>query len=251
MKFRPYSIPPLESSLHSFGENHKEHLSGEINLFVWNVYKHVRPNWGEDFKTSVKDQNLILLQEAVVNESLHMPWLEHFPSWHWKMATSFEYKKNRFRTGIATGASAKAHQLKAVRSEDQEIFLWTPKMSLVALYRLEQNPNKELLVVNTHAVNFVLQSSFERQLLGLAELIKGHQGPVIFAGDFNTWNSQRERFLIGLTKSLGLDKLTFATDPRTLKLDHIFYRDLEVSHAEILHKINSSDHFPLIARLKT
>jgi endonuclease/exonuclease/phosphatase (EEP) superfamily protein YafD len=117
-------------------------------------------------------------------------------------------------------------------------------MALLVEYSLPTT-QEHLLVANVHGINFVTNGTFYDHITQIIATLKGHRGPLIFAGDFNTWNSARLEFLQEQSRQLGLEQVQFRTDPRRLPLDHIFYRGLKADQADILSNINSSDHLPL------
>ncbi len=249
MKFRPYKIHPLEESLHIFGNVEAKILPQELDLFVWNIYKGNRSGWLSDLKSHGDGHELLLLQEAMLTPQGKLHGLSEFHDRHWKMASSFEYKKNQSRTGVATGSLVQATEVRVLRSEDGEFLIGTPKMILLTRYQVEGRAD-ELLVINIHAINFVQQIVFERFIRQMLTAIESHQGPLIVAGDFNTWSAKRWLFLKSVLSGHGLKNVDFPKDSRFLKLDHIFYRQLGVVDAEILDKISSSDHLPLRAKLR-
>ena len=73
-----------------------------------------------------------------------------------------------------------------------------------------------LLVANVHAVNFTLGTSRLRaQLEAVATILARHDGPVILAGDFNTWSTARRRAVDAIALRLGLQALSLAPDERS------------------------------------
>ena len=83
-------------------------------------------------------------------------------------------------------------------------------MSKSATYAwIPLSSNKTLLVVSIHAINIVNTKTFEKHINQVYETIKTHQGPILFAGDFNTWNEKRYKKLGELFNPLGI-KITEA-----------------------------------------
>jgi endonuclease/exonuclease/phosphatase (EEP) superfamily protein YafD len=65
-----------------------------------------------------------------------------------------------------------------------------------------------LAIVNVHSINFELVlDAFRAQVEGLADVLAGHRGPIIFGGDFNTWNDARDAVLRETTARLGLTEV--------------------------------------------
>jgi endonuclease/exonuclease/phosphatase (EEP) superfamily protein YafD len=123
-----------------------------------------------------------------------------------------------------------------------------PKIGLAVTYPLA-GLQARLLVVNIHMVNFTITTqAMQHQLEALQDIIRNHQGPVVVAGDFNTWNSKRETLVLQKMADLGLQAVTFAPDNRVeffnRKVDNVFYRGLQVKKS-LSHQVSSSDHNPL------
>ena len=113
---------------------------------------------------------------------------------------------------------------------------------------------QRLAVANLHSINFTLGlHGYRAQLEAIARELAGHQGPVIVAGDLNTWNPRRLEVVHDVMQRLGLVPVLPSTDTRSRFLGHqvdfIFVRGLEVVHAEA-PKVESSDHNPLLATLR-
>jgi endonuclease/exonuclease/phosphatase (EEP) superfamily protein YafD len=112
-----------------------------------------------------------------------------------------------------------------------------------------------LKVFNLHALNFSRISQYQKQLAQINAAAKSHEGPMILAGDFNTWSIKRYRLLLQMTSELGLTeaKISRKSKARHLyrHLDHLFYRGLRLDRIEMVDAVTSSDHIPIIARLST
>ena len=222
----------------------------DLNLFVWNVFKGQKKEFFEnDFSRLTKQADFILLQEAMLDQKMPDLWQKNHPQHHWKMAASFEYTKNNIRTGVATGSRIQALDIMPMRTAFREFFFLTPKISLFSYYQI-QDTSEKLLLINTHAINFTTTKVFHGFLLELIPAIAKHQGPLILAGDFNTWNSQRMKTLSEILSPFALQLQTFEVDQRLLRLDHIFLRGFDVQTANILSDVKSSDHFPLQLKLR-
>ncbi|MBL7671030.1 MAG: endonuclease/exonuclease/phosphatase family protein [Bdellovibrionaceae bacterium] len=249
----PFKVPHPDESLHIFGVNTKRVLGDEkISVLVWNVYKGKRgKTFFQDFIKLTETSDFILLQEAMIDETMPELWKTHRDLHHWKMAASFEYLHDRSRTGVITGSLVQSDKYRLIRSVEREFFFWTPKVSLCSYYHIEGSAEK-LLVINTHVVNFVTTAGFRVFIMELVKVIQEHQGPILFGGDFNTWNPWRWEALLEVLAEFNLEHLVFQRDPRLLKLDHVFLRGFAVHSAEIKQEIQSSDHYPLeiLLRLK-
>jgi endonuclease/exonuclease/phosphatase (EEP) superfamily protein YafD len=108
--------------------------------------------------------------------------------------------------------------------------------------------DENLLVANIHGINFTLGVAiYQEQLESLFELMKQHTGPIVLAGDFNTWSDERMQIVEDLAQSLMLESLDYTNHNRTIMfgnaLDHVFYRGLEPVEHDTWH-VTSSDHNP-------
>ena len=86
----------------------------------------------------------------------------------------------------------------------------------------------------------------------LRALLDRHEGPVIVAGDLNTWSGSRQALVDTFMQEHGLGSVTFEPDLRTTAfgraLDHIYVRGLRASDARVI-PVSCSDHNPLRVRL--
>jgi len=134
----------------------------------------------------------------------------------------------------------------------QEPWLRTPKAISITEFALAGS-SETLAVVNIHGVNFTIGvSDFTQQLEDIRVVIENHDGPVIVAGDFNSWNNGRVERVEHLSAQLGMTELTFAVDHRVTPFSHtidrILVRGLRVIDATT-EVVESSDHNPLAVRL--
>ena len=129
-----------------------------------------------------------------------------------------------------------------------EPWLGTPKATSVTKYPLRDRPDR-LLAINVHAVNFALGlQNFQGQFQALKKLLTEHEGPIILAGDLNTWSENRQALVDAFLGEHGLSPVAFEPDLRTTAfgraLDHIYVRGLKTKAAEVI-PVSSSDHNPL------
>lgn len=216
-----------------------------IDLLVWNVHKGGNGDWLGDFHSLAAGSELVLLQEARLDEDFARG-LTVLPRWDMVEA----WQSRRAPTGVLTASSAEPLRVQAL--EHREPWLRTDKSALVTEYRIAGSA-QTLLVANIHAINFTADTAaFRRQLLAIADALDEHEGPVILSGDFNTWRGERRAIVDGITSELGLAEVPFDGPRREFlnqPLDHVFYRDLElVSHR--VAAVESSDHNPLIVRFR-
>lgn len=232
-----------------FGESRLDRLvSDRLKVLVWNVWKGRRGElWRRDFHDLSADRDLILLQEAVAAPEMRAIFHADGGRHEWHMAASFKWNFSH-ATGVVTGSLVRPTAKTFLRGTERELFVWTPKVTLSTQYQLQSE--NSLLTINTHAVNFTTTGAYVKFVEELLRLIENHQGPVLFAGDFNTWNTRRWTSLLNILVSIGLYPVDFQADPRPLKLDHVFVRGMKPIAAQVRADVMSSDHFPLLAEFE-
>lgn len=246
----PYIIPAKEKVLLKIGEAISPPFPpSEFRIFVWNVFKGQRAHLFEkDFCQLGFGKDFILLQEAMIGDR-QMPtiWQRDFAAYEWHLAQSFHYKKNANSTGVAIGSPYTPKSVDFIRSKTRELFYLTPKLTIFSEFDFN---GTKVLFVCTHVLNFVTQNAFTASLYEIAERISHFDGPVVLAGDFNTWNFKRYMVMKSIFRDLKLEHLDLEDDGRVLKLDHVFVRGFDVLDARVHHTIVSSDHFPLEIKLR-
>ena len=112
---------------------------------------------------------------------------------------------------------------------------------------------RTVAISNLHGINFtLLLGSFRSQLEAVAAELARHDGPIVFAGDFNTWSDDRSALLNEVASRLGLKPVEVNPDGRRrtlgLHLDHLFVRGFTVVQASA-PEVKSSDHNPILVTL--
>jgi endonuclease/exonuclease/phosphatase (EEP) superfamily protein YafD len=84
---------------------------------------------------------------------------------------------------------------------------------------------------------------WKKQIDEIVLLLPEH-GPLIFAGDFNTWNSERFNYL---EKVLGTLHMRYANYDHNIimRLDHIWTRDIHQIETKADVSMHTSDHYPV------
>ena len=148
----------------------------------------------------------------------------------WVMASSFLYRDNDIGVVTASRAATVAHCTQRVT----EPLLRLPKSSVVTWLPL-RGSGKTLAVANIHSINFALTlGTYEEQFDGVAQALAGHDGPVILAGDLNTWTDARLAALKKVAAQLGLSEIPFEEGRSQFfgrEVDHILVRGLVVESA--------------------
>ncbi|RTZ16128.1 endonuclease/exonuclease/phosphatase family protein [Vibrio aquaticus] len=221
--------------------------NGRLNLLVWNIYKQNRAQWQAQLSDLASDKQLVLLQEASMTEELKL-WIAE-QGWFGSQVDAFK----AFETTAGVLNLSHDSPTKACAYTELEPWLRLPKSALYALYPLSNSSN--LAVVNIHAVNFTYGTQeYQRQLDTLVDELLEHQGPIIVAGDFNSWSEERLSVMKQALKKVGVTEVHYQPDHRTqfitgLPLDHVFYRGLVLETAEAPES-DASDHNPLLVRFR-
>ncbi|GAB4013994.1 MAG: endonuclease/exonuclease/phosphatase family protein [Bdellovibrio sp.] len=245
-----FIIPRLKDVIKPMGEGTNPALNPDrIQVTVWNMFKGDKDNFVRDFNTVTKNSDILMLQETFLDDKMKGLFKNH-TGFEYITATSFIFENKNVETGLATASHTRSTAQAFLRSQDREPVVKTPKIVLMATYPI-QGKYVELLTVNIHAVNFVTTAAFKRQLFSTIPRVKSHIGPVIFAGDFNTWSDERLELLDQYIKELGLKEVPWTPDTRmrTFKrpLDHILYRGLNLVESRVWGELDGSDHKALEA----
>ncbi len=219
-------------------------LDGDsIGMTVWNVHKTKDEGWQKDLLRFTRQSDLLVLQEGYATKALGQFFSKE--NLYWSMASTFRYRD--IETGVVTGSSIAPSAVCSLFAEEPLIKL--PKGIQITKYKIASS-SEQLVVANVHLVNFALGlEEYSRQLQILTKLLDRHKGPMIVAGDFNSWSSDRQDVVEWFRASLGLREIGFSEDYRTAfmgyKLDHILARGIEVNSAKTV-QVASSDHNPLL-----
>lgn len=220
-------------------------LQGELDILSWNIQKASNDGWAEDLAEIAGNVHLAFIQEASLQANIPSA----IPS---PLAQAFAagYTTDNQQTGVMT-LSASNPSLHC-NFTAWEPLLGTPKATSITEYPLQDREDR-LLAINLHAVNFTLGlENFQQQFGALADLLRRHQGPVILAGDLNTWSEKRQTLVDDFMREHGLGAVSFEPDLRTTAfgraLDHVYVRGLRATFAQVI-PVSSSDHNPLKVRL--
>lgn len=219
-----------------------------ISLLNWNTFKGKNESWMQTFSQFSEKQDLITLQEAYLTDDFRR--LLDNMQLNWDLATAF--KKLNFAAGVLTASHTQPLSVCVQRNMEPWVLL--PKSTLISVFPLRHRKHR-LLLINIHAINFTFGDiAFRNQLIQIAGALIEHQGPVIIAGDFNTWSLSREQMLNDiLVEPFSLSEVYF--NPDTMKtmfkhqLDHVYFRDLVVL-AKHSARTKVSDHNPMWVTFK-
>lgn len=212
-----------------------------FSVLNWNVYKGKRENWVTDFKRYSYKHDVVTIQEAHLGENLKSMLGREHP--YWTLNTAFHYQDKA--TGVMT--ASRVRPIHNCGQRTAEPIIRFPKTSLVSYYPVE-GMDENLLVANIHGINFSFGvGAYKQQIENLYEVMKHHKGPIVLAGDFNTWSEKRMQIVDVLAQRLSLESLDYTSHNRTIvfgnALDHVFYRGLKPLEHDTWY-VTSSDHNP-------
>lgn len=220
---------------------------GEFEVLVWNIHKQSTVGWQQELQRLSQTSQLILLQEASISREF-TDWLAS-QSWGANYVNAFRvFDVSAGVLNLATQMPTQACAYLAV-----EPWMRLPKSALYAKYQLSDG--QELAVINLHAINFTLGTQdYNLQIAALKQAVEQHKGPLIIAGDFNTWSQQRMEQLSAAMRQMSLQEVVFEPDNRRrfwneLALDHVFFRGLALQRAQA-PTTHFSDHNPMQVQFK-
>lgn len=219
----------------------------DISLLNWNIYKGKRDNWDTDLHQFIEERDIVTIQEAHLNNRLKS--ILHRHQFQWTLNAAFHLNKEP--SGVMTASRVPA--LNTCGMRHVEPLIRTPKTTLISYYPISGH-DQTLLVANIHGINFTLGTwTYKKQIKQLFEVVSQHQGPVIIAGDFNTWSQARMHLITSHASSAGLASLDYTNHNRTHvfgnALDHVFFKGLKPVDHHSWHVI-TSDHNPTRVHFK-
>jgi endonuclease/exonuclease/phosphatase (EEP) superfamily protein YafD len=220
-------------------------LAGELEVLSWNIQKASGRGWAEDLESFGAGVDLAFIQEAAVEAQIPLFLPRNLYS---------NFAEGYTTAGRATGVMTLSAGTPSVHCQLSHLEPWlgTPKATSVTEYPLKDREER-LLAINLHAINFELSlDNFNAQFDDLRGVLARHQGPVILAGDLNTWSGDRQTLVDDFMLEHGLASVSFQPDLRTRAfgraLDHIYVRGLRADDARVI-PVTSSDHNALRVRL--
>jgi endonuclease/exonuclease/phosphatase (EEP) superfamily protein YafD len=233
---------PSSTSAKSQGFN-----SAGFSLLSWNIQKETQEGWETDLIHLSEDADILTIQEAFLTEELKK-FLDRRP-YHWQLVTAFEYQQ--VKAGVLTAATIQPNFLCPLRAA--EPFTSLPKTILITRYPLA-NTHLSLMIANIHMINFALDiAAFRDQARQMEEILVNHQGPMIIAGDFNTWSEDRLSIIEDMSDRLDMARVDFKTDLARKAfghtIDRVCYRGLTPAEARVI-EVTSSDHNPLLVKFR-
>jgi endonuclease/exonuclease/phosphatase (EEP) superfamily protein YafD len=244
-----YPVPADNDVIKTFGIASKLFLPPKnIKFLVWNLHKGTEETFRTEYITLSHDRDIVINQEVTLDDNM-MSVFKLFPLFAHTNATSFFTGKQKVRTGVSTISPVRSDETKFVRTMTLEPVVSSPKVTLITRYPILFSM-KKLTVVNIHGINFVANKNFRLELERIYQTIKDYPAPLVFTGDFNTWNEDRLQILNDYAKKLGLVEAVFNPDNRMTfngnPLDHFLHTpDMKVTEAKVDGFYTGSDHKPL------
>jgi len=221
-----------------------------LNILCWNVAKLTKNrSFTQFFNQLIKDENIdyLVLQEVKSDIIQNSDFFEDFS---FILSPNIQTKNHIY--GVMNAFNIFCQSKQNLLTSKKELKLATHKSILITKHNLN---NKEILVVNIHALNFVSSNDFKYELGKLKEILKDYKGSLIVAGDFNTWNRKRVVFLESFCEELLLKEVPYKQSDNIKKvfknnLDYIFFRGLHLQYSKVIDTNKISDHNPIIASFK-
>lgn len=248
-----FKVLSEQESLLIKGSSSEKELRSKIKALIWNIKKAELKNWKSEFIKFGTGKDLFLVQEAYETDIFNST-INIFDGFEWNLGASFLYKKYaNAATGTLVGSQVEASEVFVKHSPDVEPIVGTPKSSTFVKYPIADK-NIDLLVISVHGINFETTGAFKRQMMQIEKEIDKHFGPVLLAGDFNTWNASRTTFLNSMAAKLGLIEANYKNGDARMSfrghfLDHVFTRGAFVNSAEVVVDSVGSDHKPFLLEL--
>jgi len=225
-------------------------LDCQFSLLVWNIHKeNQKARFAKKFSTLLEKHpsDILLFQE--VKYPKNAPFL--FENYSFSLAANLETKQNLFGVLTAANSSFQSHYVSLTQTK--ELGFVSHKSFLISRHPLCSD--KQLYIINIHAINFVSHKNFQKELHQIKKRILELNGPLIICGDFNNWNKKRLQSLNDFQKELSLQKLNIDAKHHIKKvfthtIDHIYYRGLQPLNATAIDTKNISDHNPIHAVFK-
>ena len=229
-------------------------LPGRFSVVSWNVHKETDSVFTSELGALLDSTSadLVLLQECVHPGGSRLD--SALEGRAWALSANLRTGASEAATGVLT-ASSSLQGFEAMLSRGGEPLLGTRKPMLATLHRAAGGP---LLAINLHALNFSLGvNGFRQQLGDVAKVAASHAGPVLVAGDFNTWSARRLRVADSVLGAASLVRLDFGDAERDKRrafgrpLDQIYYDPRRLrpvpGASGVPLRFRSSDHPPLVA----
>lgn len=238
-------VPELEA-IWQLGQAEIPALSPDkIRVAVWNLCKGSGGILFEhDYRMLCYRSDLVLTQEALLSRRSIQTFCE--PGFMTVHAASYK-RRDGLRDGVMTASRVPvAGEPQRLVCKYPEPIFKTPKVAVVNVFPILGGGR--LCVVNIHATLVRLKGGAVEEIMHILEQLPSHDGPMIFAGDFNTFTPGYLAAIARVLGQIGLEYVPIPNDPRprTQCLDQVFSRGLDLSSVRVDTTIKNSDHFPIL-----
>jgi endonuclease/exonuclease/phosphatase (EEP) superfamily protein YafD len=225
-------------------------LPATFDVAIWNIWKGSGGDlFLREYNNLAKGRHLMLLQEVL----LTLKALGNFAPKGFSASHGATYRRrDGLRDGVMTvSAAAPIETATRVLCHSPEPLLRTTKATLISRFQIKGH-EKSLCVVNTHATLVRRPATAVREIEKVLKKIRDHEGPILYAGDFNTFSKTYIREVDRIMSTIGLERVVLDADPRsaTTALDQLYVREINVLSAKVETGYLHSDHFPITATLE-
>jgi endonuclease/exonuclease/phosphatase (EEP) superfamily protein YafD len=245
-----FSLIPVSQAHLTIGSAEGGELDPKsIKVLAWNIKKGQERGLDIDLPRLARDRDLVLISEGYLKPDL-IKLFESFKGFVWEFGVSFLYKKDHnYETGTMIGSNVNPSNVVVTHTVDMEPIIKTPKALTMAKYPIK-GYQQDMLVISVHGINMASHAAFVRHMDQAFYEIDRHDGPVLFAGDFNTRTKKRTTHLFQETLKRGFQSVDFIDGNKRSKglggnfLDWSFVRGVHVKNPHI-YSVKSSDHQPM------
>ena len=233
----------------SWGQASLSSMPKVLRVGVWNLWKGAGgAAFANEFSHITETVDLLLAQEALLSHEL----IKLFAIAGFEVTHASTYRRlDGCRDGVMTLSRTPAISAERIISATPEPLFRTTKAALITHHPIGRG-NATLAVVNIHSTLIRRPKTAVEEMRRVMERLELHDGPVLFAGDFNTFNQRYLREMAGALALLGILHQPIPNDPRTrfARLDQIFTRGILTRNMRVDHHIKHSDHFPILAEFE-
>jgi endonuclease/exonuclease/phosphatase (EEP) superfamily protein YafD len=241
----------IKPSIHHHSYSHDicdDTVPNEFSILCWNVHKNndtfAFKNYIENFSEK-KPVDFFVFQEADFKHDIEL----NLPGLTFNAAANLE--KGSAFYGVLTATKCKTIHSKPFLSHGKELIFGPRKSLLLTKHTFENGTT--LLILNLHAINFRENKHYFKEIDRIIKIIDDYTGPMIIAGDFNSWNKKRMDFLHAKMEHLNFTAVPFSKSDKVKSfmrnhLDFIFYRGIKLTEYSIERTHKLSDHHPLFAK---
>lgn len=244
--YRPKAL--LEDPIKIYDHSSSSELPSELNIAVWNIFKgNFKKKLRPELARIMEKNDLLLLQEVVCAGDV----MDVSPSRRHSFVQSICYRRQSGEPESLITCSTAAPQGVPfrVQSLSKEPIVATPKSSLITQFRIT-NSDELLTVVNVHFLLIKSRKTYLAELENITTRLRDFRGPMVVAGDFNTYLPRDFKRMDAAFKKLGLKALELSRPKLQLQLDHVYTRGFACIQKTVAAGLQASDHHPILLRLE-